>query len=799
MSRRPRQSPTTPAPSIADFQSPSIDWRAIGPWILAWAVLALTLVQTVVSISPDIYWDIDPRSRTQGYVNTMIGPSLLAVLNTLSVLVAGAALLIPMKRESRLPAWSLWLMALGAAFAVRHLPSHAENAFRGAAWIAAAFLGLATARLASDASIRRWMLIAIVAMLLAQSLRTGYYVFVEHPMTVKMFKQNEDQFLQARGWLRDSPQHLLYLRRLSDPQATGSFGLSNVFGTIIAGMTVLAGAMALRAGLRRNSVALFLTVPLLGLGIVTVILSKSKGAMLALLLGLGLLALIELHRSDRFKRYVRRWMIVLAVVLGLLLPWAAVAYRGLTWKPGSGGEISLLVRAQYLAAAGRVLAHGPHDPSVDPALDASGSAKTFVGNRLAGLGPAGFTAEYLRVKSPYNPEEIISTHSVFADFVLMLGVGGLAWSVLLLAWLFRGAIACCEERTGATSPPSDATNSWVLAISLGMAVFLFQYFMQLPALSVDNVLVWMAGAVGFVLITGFLSRREIIDDAWVAPAALVAAFVVLVHSQIEMAFFQPGAMTLGWVLVGLAGTGFVAVRHSQSGPVPVSKARWISLAPAALILAGVTFVMFVDLVFTMREQSVMAEAGDRLEAGDPAGALAKLEEAWTIAPTNPDNLRWRVRLLLEQTQVQMRIRDINGARASVQRAIDAMADARTQGLSNASYYRMAAQVADAAESMGVSPGAMTREHARRRVLELSPYSLLDHLDFAEFLWKKGDLAQAGMLYQRALELSDMAALDPAKQLTEQDRAMVMKRLQRIPTTIPAEVTPNQAIDTSVTP
>ena len=65
------------------------------PGVLLWAsTVALTgvvLLRCVVGISPDLYWDIDPRSPG-AEATTFLGPAGAIWLDTLTLVLAGVAL-----------------------------------------------------------------------------------------------------------------------------------------------------------------------------------------------------------------------------------------------------------------------------------------------------------------------------------------------------------------------------------------------------------------------------------------------------------------------------------------------------------------------------------------------------------------------------------------------------------------------------------------------------------------------------------------------------------------------------------
>src|SRR5437870_4862027 len=77
--------PLNPSISGPDF---NIRFLAISTLV----VLGLALVQALVSISPDIFWDVDPRSELARVPVTVFGPTAVAWINALSVIAAAFAM-----------------------------------------------------------------------------------------------------------------------------------------------------------------------------------------------------------------------------------------------------------------------------------------------------------------------------------------------------------------------------------------------------------------------------------------------------------------------------------------------------------------------------------------------------------------------------------------------------------------------------------------------------------------------------------------------------------------------------------
>jgi hypothetical protein len=74
--------------------------------------------------------------------------------------------------------------------------------------------------------------------------RGAVQVLVEHPAMVELYRDTRAAFLAERGWPDDSSAALTYERRLMQPEATGWFGLSNAYSTMMAAGALALGAIA---------------------------------------------------------------------------------------------------------------------------------------------------------------------------------------------------------------------------------------------------------------------------------------------------------------------------------------------------------------------------------------------------------------------------------------------------------------------------------------------------------------------------------------------------------------------------
>ncbi|MEM6459266.1 MAG: hypothetical protein AAF710_07725, partial [Planctomycetota bacterium] len=250
-----------------------------------------------------------------------------------------------------------------------------------------------------------------------------------------------------------------------------------------------------------------------------------------------------------------------------------------------------------------------------------------------------------------------------------------------------------------------------------------------------------------------------------AVAGWVAAGVLLIHSQVEMGFFQPGSAGLLWFVVGLAAGPGVPGGGSLTGP----RRRRVGLGLSGAAWVGLLAVLIFHAAGVVRHEAAAADAEWALRRGDLAAALTRLEAMQGAAGLDVAALRWRVRLgAVEPMVVAARRGRPDVARRFAERGLGWIAEAG--GDDPASWPRTAvrleAQVRDQlARITGESADRAAAETAYRRLREKSPYNVLDALAYADLAAEAGRKDEAVERYRRVLALRELGYLDPADPLS----------------------------------
>ncbi|MEM6855797.1 MAG: hypothetical protein AAF593_15420, partial [Planctomycetota bacterium] len=440
------------------------------------ALTGLVLLPCVVPTTPVAYFESDPRIDLgfgQDKVLTDLGPAAVAWVQWLTVLVAAGGLIAAAWCGVRLSKVALALAGLGVVAAVVHATKGTarwEDWTQAGAWIAAAMAGLSAMHLARFESARRWVVALCAAAAVPLLAEAGWYVWVEHPESVAFFETHQEELLAARGIAPGSEAAALYERRLRFADATGTFGLSNVLASVagVLGMVsvgCLIGTVRKKT-LRAHGGAIAAAGVSAAAALTVVGLTASKGAAVAVAMVMGLAVVVGIA-----SRVVVVRKLIPAVAVGLVaVAFTAVLVRGAMGPPavppdgfvaGAAieGERSLLFRWHYFTAAGEIAAAHP----------------------VIGSGARGYADLYPSAKNPINPESVTSAHSVFVDQITMLGVGGWAWSGLLLWWLWRAGRAAAAPSTDVAKTlhrssdngfsPDKLRTSFLVALAASVCLF----------------------------------------------------------------------------------------------------------------------------------------------------------------------------------------------------------------------------------------------------------------------------------------------------------------------------------------
>lgn len=738
--------------------------RTVGraAWLHRGATIALVLVacaRATISHERIPLWDFDPWQRF--IPATGIGPSAIAWTDALITALAALAVAGVALRGQRIrAAWAALALAGTAA-----ILAHATRAgdlwleplavgAAGSSWIAGIALLVALAHASRDRWLHRLALAIAIAAIAVLALKGLVQVFYEHPQTVRQYRLDREAILASRGWEPNSAQARGFERRLFQAEATGWFGLSNVYATFAASMLVACGATAL-AWLRTSRTALTnrawqVTIAGALLAGVALWLSASKGgAGAALVASAALVAtIIAARRAPKLAPLIGPATIALVL--------AAIAARGLIGT--RLGELSLLFRAFYTETALRIWGAHP----------------------VLGVGPDNFQDAYLLAKPAISPEAVTSPHSVLFDWTSMLGLGGLAWAGLLLAVasattaglrpLPRPDRLIRSPRTAIGVKPL-----FLLTVPVILAGALAERHLASPELAVMRLVAlgaWVALAIA--LLRAFATR-----PALARLGAAGAGLVLLVHSQIEMPLTQAPSVPLGFALVGLGVPPLTRGRAQR--PVGLVAALLLALAIIPLALAATGLARWESRLIEAGDPlRPMGTSIDRPDRQTLADALDSAEEPLASAfalrpghePTGKALTRLRGAIAAKTGDPDALERAVTAARALALARPDSSSVQGWLGLTTTS----------GAQSGLVAPATAERWledglEALQRAAALDPHGVTPAARTMEAFAAAGRPAEAATWARETLRRDDLTGLDPLVGLGERER----RRVQRLAT------------------
>ena len=548
-------------------------------------VIAPTLIRTLAPFDPMPYWSTDPFILWLPH--TAIGPAAIMVLNFLTIL--GAALILATARTGR-PLAATTLLVLGSIPIFIHGLRHDTNFELGMPWIAAAAAAIAIAHLPRASTARTIIFAALASLLVMFTARGIVQVFIEHPHTIADYELQREIFLESRGWSPDSMMARNYERRLYQPEATGWFGLANVYASFAAAYLAAFAILAWRAfALRDDRRMPLVMLAAAECALASLYLAGSKGALGALLLALPAF-LIFLRLGPR-----ARILIALVPIAAL----AAIIARGLIGERIA--ELSLLFRWFYL----------------------QGATAIFLDHPLIGVGPAGFKDAYMLAKPPLSPEEVQSPHSIFFEYLATLGLFALAWIALLAAACRSIAHSAL---TPAHSPASlkDSHQSTDQTRLITLSAFAFLGLSIATSALIESQLITIPMAIARITalllaltITAAIARIAARDPRALPIASAAAALVLLAHAQIEVTATWSSSAPLAAIFLGLA--------CSPAAPTP-RHSRLRSATIASLFIPACAFSLASSITFSSPWQATLHRAAQ------PIGRLAHLESAIQSPP-----------------------------------------------------------------------------------------------------------------------------------------------------------------------
>ncbi|CAN5771205.1 hypothetical protein BH11PLA1_BH11PLA1_04560 [soil metagenome] len=440
--------------------------------------------------------------------------------------------------------------------------SDLQQARVAAAWLSALTLGVVAWYSGKTSAVQHLTLATFLGFAALLVCKGIVQVFIEHPALLKSLRDSSDVFFRAQGWEADSPMARAYLRRAEQAEASGWFGLSNVYSSLCA--AALAAAAALALPLRHeeqftgrvesrdeelSSAQLFIRrrVPFIGVALAAAIgvaLGGGKGGVAAAVFGLMCVLVfwllqrrVEAAQGPQSPPRRGRVVATALAMVAIAAPLAAVAVRGFVGLRIP--ELSILFRAWYAEAALRIFADHP----------------------VVGVGPDGFKDAYITARNALSPEEVASPHSTMLDWTACLGFAGIGLALIWIIWLIAAARSAASSQstelcTLARAPAERSEivqreelleiTSLRVAHSSSRAVWLTAAAAVTMAMYVERAGLNISGAV--VLVVGLVLFCAVASAVLsVVRTAVVSSRIALATAALTLALQGEIEVTASWV------------------------------------------------------------------------------------------------------------------------------------------------------------------------------------------------------------------------------------------------------------
>ncbi|TET34347.1 MAG: O-antigen ligase domain-containing protein [Planctomycetota bacterium] len=372
----------------------------------------------------------------------------------------------------------------------------------------------------------------------------------------------------------------------------------NVLGTVLA-MGVCLGAGLVAELIRRRGSGTWRWVRLSAAGIGTalaasaLLLSRSKGGIVACAIGLGTLALLVIISKIRKHADWYAYGLLGAMFLGLVV----FSIGNLKSKDGSWLGASMKVRHGYWSTAGRMIKR----------------------NGLIGVGGGNYQYNYSIYKPP-GAETSTLTHNSYIQLWTELGAAGLLFFFLFFASIITRVFEP-HERLPAERTRSIFGNDRAIVLSIGVGAALaalISSFLISPATEMNTHFGLAVLIIFFLLLLpvnwlfreplpkdkdeGIAGYQFFFKDSWLTAGLVAAFFAFLWHNLVDFSFYSLGVQ-LAFIVVAALAIVSVAPQKPQSFFVlPLGTGARYTLvivfiaATAALGLFTMRFIR-ADMVF----------------------------------------------------------------------------------------------------------------------------------------------------------------------------------------------------------
>lgn len=380
--------------------------------------------------------------------------------------------------------------------------------------------------------------------------------------------------------MEEGGRQMLLARTRDSREPIGRFALANTFAALLLlGWFLSADLLRQLISSRQNRMRLLFGIVAFGLVTICLLLTKSRTAVVGLILSIGLLVLKFGLQPGPYRKTFLRWGgggIAAVILLGI----AVTLFGGLDREVLSEAPKSLEYRMEYWKATVRMILDHP----------------------IWGVGPGNFRQHYYAYKLPGASEEILDPHNMVLESWATGGILSFAGLILLvIPWGLRGWFSPLLPDDA--NPPSEEKETstdglFPAAVLIGMGTFtlilmeewLFEGFF-------DQSLCGIAAGWMAILFFGFRKIFPLFQFSF--PASLAAATAILIHLLGAGGFGMPAVLQLILILILMT-----TLPRPASLTIPPQGVMVGSVLLAGMFVGGI----WTGLVPVVSSQSLIEQA-----------------------------------------------------------------------------------------------------------------------------------------------------------------------------------------------
>ncbi len=415
-----------------------------------------------------------------------------------------------------------------------------------------------------------------------------------------------------------SLEHFQFEHRLYSKDISGFFTTSNSAGSFALLASFAAIALLIERYRNHKFAGLeFIWLITCGIAVAVVIfgllITKSKGAIIASLFAAAVFV-IYLCLGNRLKAH-KKAVLILCLLLALGGTWVVIWY-GLAHGRLPGGN-SMLVRWQYWCA----------------------SVKMYADHSLTGVGPGNFAHFYPHYKPASALESVADPHNFLLSILTQYGpiglIGFLAMICMPLWAVVSPRSASCPSKAHRLEPTFKKLAIFSAIIVSAALLFIRPIIFPLPPtaspqereagiiiLYIMPVIVFIAG---FLLAAAGERPAKRAHSSITAAALFCAVLGVAFHNLIDFAIFEPGVLTVFWVMIAC----IIAIGY-QTNPRPqvVLRKESFGLQPAPFVkILTVAAGVVITCVYLNYALIPVSNASAKIQQANRAIFVGRLEQA----------------------------------------------------------------------------------------------------------------------------------------------------------------------------